>query len=186
MAIGILALQGAFQEHADTLKKLSVEYKFIRNISDLDTKLDGIILPGGESTVQRKLAKELGLLEPLKQLIKKGIPTLGTCAGLILLSQKIAGNEDIALATLPVIVCRNAYGRQLGSFSASGNIGGISDFPMRFIRAPYIEKILSDDIEVLNVTDNKITAVKCKNQIGISFHPELTNDLRLHQMFLKL
>lgn len=186
MAIGILALQGAFQEHADILKKLSVEYKFIRNISDLDTKLDGIILPGGESTVQRKLAKELGLLEPLKLLIKKGIPTLGTCAGLILLSQEIAGNEDVAFATLPVIVCRNAYGRQLGSFSALGNIGSISDFPMRFIRAPYIKRTLSDDTEVLNVTDNKITAVKCKNQIGISFHPELTNDLRLHQMFLKL
>ncbi len=186
MAIGILALQGAFQEHADTLKKLSVEYKFIRNISDLDTKLDGIILPGGESTVQRKLAKELGLLEPLKQLIKKGIPTLGTCAGLILLSQEIAGNEDVAFGTLPVTVCRNAYGRQLGSFSAAGNIGSISDFPMRFIRAPYIKRTLSDETEILNVTDNKITAVKCRNQIGISFHPELTNDLRLHQMFLKL
>lgn len=140
MAIGILALQGAFQEHADILKKLSVEYKFIRNISDLDTKLDGIILPGGESTVQRKLAKELGLLEPLKQLIKKGIPTLGTCAGLILLSQEITGDEDVAFGTLPVTVYRNAYGRQLGSFSAVGNIGSISDFPMRFIRAPYIKR----------------------------------------------
>lgn len=186
MAIGILALQGDFQEHADTLKKLSVEYKFIRNISDLNAKLDGIILPGGESTVQRKLAKELGLLEPLKLLIKKGIPTLGTCAGLILMSQEISGNEDVAFGTLPITVCRNAYGRQFGSFSAVGNIGSISDFPMRFIRAPYIERTLSDDTEVLNVTDNKITAVKCQNQIGISFHPELTNDLRLHQMFLKL
>lgn len=186
MAIGILALQGAFQEHADILKKLSAEYKFIRNSSDLDTKLDGIILPGGESTVQRKLAKELGLLEPLKLLIKKGIPTLGTCAGLILLSQEIDGSEDTAFETLPVIVCRNAYGRQLGSFSAVGNIGSISDFPMRFIRAPYIKSTLSDDTEVLNVTDNKITAVRYRNQIGVSFHPELTNDLRLHQIFLKL
>lgn len=186
MTIGILALQGAFQEHANALEKLSVEYTFIRNISDLDTKLDGIILPGGESTVQRKLAKELGLLEPLKLLIKEGIPTLGTCAGLILLSQEIAGNEDVAFGTLPVTVCRNAYGRQLGSFSTFGNIGSVSDFPMRFIRAPYIEKILSDDVKILNVTDNKITAVKYQNQIGISFHPELTNDLRLHQMFLKL
>ncbi len=103
-----------------------------------------------------------------------------------MLSQKIAGNEDVAFGTLPVTVCRNAYGRQLGSFSAVGNIGSISDFPMRFIRAPYIERTLSDDAEVLNVTDNKITAVKYQNQIGISFHPELTNDLRLHQMFLKL
>ncbi len=186
MTIGILALQGAFQEHADILKKLSVKYKFIKNISDLDTELDGLILPGGESTVQRKLAKNLELLKPLKLMIKKGIPVLGTCAGLILLSQEISGEETTAFGTLPVTVCRNAYGRQLGSFSTVGNVGSISDFPMRFIRAPYIEKIHSDDTEVLNITDNKITAVKCKNQIGVSFHPELTNDLRLHEAFLKL
>lgn len=186
MAIGILALQGAFHEHAIILDKLSVKYKFIRNISDLDTELNGLILPGGESTVQRKLAKDLGLLEPLKLLIKKGIPVLGTCAGLILLSQEISGGEDTAFGTLPVTVCRNAYGRQLGSFSAVGNVGNITDFPMRFIRAPYIENILSDDTDVLNITDNKITAVRYKNQIGVSFHPELTSDLRMHKMFLKL
>lgn len=181
--IGILALQGAFQEHADVLKKLSAEYKFIRNKSDLDNEFDGIILPGGESTVQRKLAKELGLLEPLKKMIEEGIPVLGTCAGLILLSEKIAGGKETAFGTLPVAVCRNAYGRQLGSFSAMGTVGDISDFPMRFIRAPYIERILSDDVEILNALDNKITAVRYKNQIGVSFHPELTSDLRLHQMF---
>ncbi len=184
--IGILALQGAFQEHADALKKLSAEYKFIRNKSDLDTKFDGLILPGGESTVQRKLAKELGLLEPLKKMIENDVPVLGTCAGLILLSQEISGGEETAFGTLPVAVYRNAYGRQLGSFSALGTVGNISDFPMHFIRAPYIERILSDDVEILNVMDNKITAVRYKNQIGISFHPELTIDLRLHQMFLKL
>lgn len=184
--IGILALQGAFQEHADALKNLSAEYKLIRNKSDLENKFDGLILPGGESTVQRKLAKELGLLEHLRKMIKNDIPVLGTCAGLILLSQEIAGGEETAFGTLPVAVCRNAYGRQLGSFSAVGNVGNISDFPMRFIRAPYIEKIFSDDVEILNVTDNKITAVKYKNQIGVSFHPELTTDLRLHQMFLNL
>lgn len=186
MTIGILALQGAFREHADILEMLSVKYKFIRNISDLDIHTDGLILPGGESTVQRKLLKELGLLEPIKELIENGIPVLGTCAGLILLSQEIAGDENIAFGTLPIAVCRNAYGRQLGSFSSVGNVGSINDFPIRFIRAPYIEKVLSDDTEVLNVTDNKITAVRYKNQIGVSFHPELTNDLRLHQMFLKL
>lgn len=186
MAVGILALQGAFQEHADVLKKLSVPYRFIRKNSDLDSAIDGLILPGGESTVQRKLSKELGLLEPLKALINKGVPVLGTCAGLIMLSQEISGEEDTAFGTLPVTVCRNSYGRQLGSFSAVGNIGSITDFPMRFIRAPYIEKILSDDTEILNITDNRITAVKYKNQIGVSFHPELTNDLRLHQMLLSL
>lgn len=186
MAVGILALQGAFEEHANSLEKLSVKYKFIRNISDLYSVDDGIILPGGESTVQRKLAKELGLLKPIKALIEKGIPVMGTCAGLILLSQEILGGDDAAFGTLPVVVCRNAYGRQLGSFSATGNVGNLSDFPMRFIRAPYIERVLSDDAEVLNITDNRITAVKYKNQIGVSFHPELTNDLRLHQMLLSL
>ncbi len=184
--IGILALQGAFQEHADALEKLSAEYKFIRNKSDLDEELDGLILPGGESTVQRKLAKELGLLEHIKEMIEEGVPVLGTCAGLILLSKEIAGGEEAAFGTLPVAVCRNAYGRQLGSFSSIGNVGDITDFPMRFIRAPYIERILSDDVEILNVLDNKITAVRYKNQIGVSFHPELTIDLRLHQMFLGL
>lgn len=186
MGIGILALQGAFREHADILEKMSVKYKLIRNTADLDDKFDGLILPGGESTVQRKLAKELDLLEPIKSLIKNGIPVLGTCAGLILLSQEIAGDEDIAFGTLPISVCRNAYGRQLGSFSTVGNIGKIYDFPMRFIRAPYIEKILSDDAEILNITDNKITAVRYKNQIGVSFHPELTCDTRIHRMFLNL
>lgn len=186
MSTGILALQGAFHEHADILEKLSVKYKFIRNISDLDTPLDSIILPGGESTVQRKLAKELGLLEPIKAMIENGVPVLGTCAGLILLSQEIAGDENTVFGTLPVAVYRNAYGRQLGSFSTVGNVGSISDFPMRFIRAPYIEKVLSDDTEVMNITDNKITAVRYKNQIGVSFHPELTNDLRIHQMLLSL
>lgn len=186
MAIGILALQGAFQEHAIVLEKLSVPYKFIKKLSDLNSATDGLILPGGESTVQRKLAKELGLLEPIKILIKKGVPVLGTCAGLILLSQDISGGEDTAFGTLPVTVCRNCYGRQLGSFSTIGTVGSITDFPMRFIRAPYIEKILSDDTEILNITDNRITAVKYKNQIGVSFHPELANDLRLHQMLLSL
>lgn len=182
MAVGILALQGAFQEHAAALERLSVPYRFIRSCSDLDMPLDGLILPGGESTVQRRLAKELHLLLPLKTLIESGIPVLGTCAGLILLSQKIAGGEESAFGTLPVTVRRNAYGRQLGSFSAMGNVGGIPDFPMRFIRAPYIEEILSDDVEILNCTDGKITAVRYQNQIGLSFHPELTQDMRLHQM----
>ena len=103
-----------------------------------------------------------------------------------MLSQEISGEEDTAFGTLPVTVCRNCYGRQLGSFSTIGTVGSITDFPMRFIRAPYIEKILSDDTEILNITDNRITAVKYKNQIGVSFHPELTNDLRLHQMLLSL
>lgn len=183
--VGILAVQGAFAEHADMLERLSVSYKLIRSISDMDD-FDRLILPGGESTAQRKLLHDLGLYAPLKTLIEKGVPALGTCAGLILLSEIISGGDETVFGTLPVKVCRNAYGRQLGSFSTVGNIGNITNFPMRFIRAPYIEKVLSEDVEVLNVTGGRITAVRYKNQLGAAFHPELTTDTRLHEMFLSI
>ncbi len=185
MAVAILALQGAFREHAAVLETLSVPYTFIRSGKDLDTAPDALILPGGESTVQRRLAKDLGLLDPLRSLIQMGIPVLGTCAGLILLAQEIAGGEEAVLGTLPVTVCRNAYGRQLGSFSSVGDVGSIPDFPQRFIRAPYIDRILTDDVEILSRTDGRITAVRYKNQIGTAFHPELTGDVRIHRMLLR-
>ncbi len=184
--VGILAVQGAFIEHAHCLERLDCEYKFLRNRADITADIDRLILTGGESTTQRKLLKELDMLYPLKNLISDGIPVMGTCAGLILLAQKISGEEEPVFASLPVEVCRNAYGRQLGSFSASGDINGIRDFPMRFIRAPFVKKTLSDEVEILNVTDEKITAVRYKNQLGFAFHPELTDDLRLHEMYLSL
>ena len=184
--VAILAVQGAFIEHAHSLEKLGAEYKFLRNKADITPDIDRLILVGGESTTQRKLLKELEMLEPLKALIERGAPVLGTCAGLILLAEKIAGGEEPVFGTLPVEVCRNAYGRQLGSFSTVQNIGEVLDFPMRFIRAPFVEKTLSDEVEVLNVTDGRITAVRYKNQLGLAFHPELTDDLRLHKMFLNL
>ena len=111
---------------------------------------------------------------------------MATCAGLILLAEKISSGEETVFGTLPVEVCRNAYGRQLGSFSTVQNIGEVKDFPMRFIRAPFVEKVLSNEVEVLNVTDDRITAVKYKHQLGLAFHPELTDDLRLHKMFMEL
>lgn len=161
--VGILAVQGAFAEHAAMLERMSVPYKLIRSVSDMD-KFDRLILPGGESTAQRKLLRELELYSPLKSLIEKGVPTFGSCAGLILLSEIISGGDETVFGTLPVKVCRNAYGRQLISFSAVGNVGNIADFPLRFIRAPYIESVLSDDVEVLNITYGRITAVRYKNQ----------------------
>lgn len=184
--VAILAVQGAFIEHAHTLEKLGVEYKFLRNKADITPDIDRLILVGGESTTQRKLLKELEMLEPLKALIERGAPVLATCAGLILLAEKITSGEEPVFGTLPVEVCRNAYGRQLGSFSTVQNIGEVKDFPMRFIRAPFVEKVLSDEVEVLNVTDGRITAVKYKKQLGLAFHPELTEDLRLHKMFMDL
>ncbi len=186
MLTGILAVQGAFREHAECLERLSANYVYIRNKSDISDKIDRLILPGGESTVQRKLISELGMFDYIKDSISNGMPVLGTCAGLILLAQNIVNGEDKFFGTLPVSVCRNAYGRQLGSFSASGNIGSIKDFPMRFIRAPYIREVLSDDAEILNITNERITAVKYKNQLGMAFHPELTDDLRIHELFLSL
>ena len=122
MAVGILAVQGAFREHGDCLDKLGAEYRFIRNRSDIDDSIDRLILPGGESTVQRKLLNELDLFEPLKKLIESDVPVMGTCAGLILLAQTITNGDESVFGTLPVEVCRNAYGRQLGSFSASVEI----------------------------------------------------------------
>lgn len=184
--VAILAVQGAFIEHAHTLEKLGVEYKYLRNKADITPDIDRLILPGGESTTQRKLLKELEMLEPLKALIERGAPVLATCAGLILLAEKISSGEEAVFGTMPVEVCRNAYGRQLGSFSTVQNIGEVKDFPMRFIRAPFVEKVLSNEVEVLNVTDDRITAVKYKNQLGLAFHPELTEDLRLHKMFMDM
>lgn len=186
MLTGILAVQGAFREHAECLERLSADYVYIRNKSDISDKIDRLILPGGESTVQRKLISELGMFDYIKDSISNGMPVLGTCAGLILLAQNIVNGEDKFFGTLPVSVCRNAYGRQLSSFSAFGNIGSIKDFPMRFIRAPYIREVLSDDAEILNITNERITAVKYKNQLGMAFHPELTDDLRIHELFLSL
>ncbi len=184
--VAILAVQGAFIEHAHALEKLGVEYKYLRNKADITPDIDRLILPGGESTTQRKLLKELEMLEPLKALIERGAPVLATCAGLILLAEKISSGEEPVFGTMPIEVCRNAYGRQLGSFSTVQNIGEVKDFPMRFIRAPFVEKVLSNEVEVLNVTDDRITAVKYKNQLGLAFHPELTEDLRLHKMFMDM
>ncbi len=186
MAVGILALQGAFIEHAHSLEQLSQDYILLRKKADIPKNLERLILPGGESTVQRKLLHELDLYSVLKEKILEDMPVLGTCAGLILLAGEIAGEETDGFRTLPVLVRRNAYGRQLGSFSAEGTVGEISNFPLRFIRAPYIEKILNPAVTVLNLTDQHITAVRYRNQIGTAFHPELTEDLRIHKMFLNL
>ncbi len=183
---GILALQGAFQEHALCLDKLHEEYVFIRQRSDLKNNIDRFIFPGGESTVQRKLLKELNLFDTLKKKISEGTPVLATCAGLILLAEKIENEDNSCFQTLPVEVVRNGYGRQLGSFSYNGTVGKINNYPMRFIRAPFIKKIPCNDVKPLSTVNGKIVAVQYHNQIGLAFHPELTDDLRIHEKFLKI
>lgn len=174
MTIGVLALQGAFAEHATKLKELGVNVIELRCKSNIPTSLDGLILPGGESTVQIKLLRELDMFTPLKNLIAAGIPTLGTCAGLILLASTIEGqaSTDSGFKTMPVTVKRNAYGRQLGSFHTTANFESIGTIPMTFIRAPIVTKV-GPNVDLLAKVDNTIVAVRYKNQYGLAFHPEL-------------
>lgn len=184
MKIGVLALQGAFIEHIRALTKLGVECGELRQEADL-AGIDALVLPGGESTVQGKLLRQLGMLEPLKALIEEGIPVLATCAGLILLAEKIEGGEAPHLGTLPVTVARNAFGRQLASFHTRGQLGQWTDVPMTFIRAPYITET-APAVETLAVVRSHIVAVKYKNQLALAFHPELDEDLRIHRLFVQL
>ena len=127
MRIGVLALQGAFAEHKKALADLDVKTLEIRQKKDLEREFDGLILPGGESTVMGKLLKELNLFEPLREKIQKGLPVFGTCAGLILLAEKLSNDNHVYFGTLPVTVKRNAYGRQLGSFFTQGEVKGVAD-----------------------------------------------------------
>ena len=187
MKIGVLALQGAFYEHRKMIEQLGAECIEIRQLSDLTSnRFDGLMLPGGESTVQGKLLAELGVTEPLRNLINAGTPVLATCAGLILLAEEIEGGEKPYLGTLPVAVKRNAFGRQLGSFEYTGSVGDLKDFKMTFIRAPIITAGHSDEVQTTAVFEDKIVAVKYRNQIGLAFHPELDQDTRIHEEFLEL
>lgn len=181
MKIAVLALQGAFIEHEHVLQRLGIETVEIRQLSDWQQgRWDALILPGGESTVQMRLLRELGLFEPIRQAIADGLPVLGTCAGMILLS-------DGYLGTMHIRVRRNAYGRQLGSFHTTGAVDGIgADVPMTFIRAPYIEKVLADDCSSIAIVDGHIVAARQGNQIATAFHPELDEDLRLHQFLIDM
>lgn len=182
MKVGVLALQGAFIEHKKIIEKLGTTCIEIRQKKDLND-IDGIILPGGESTVQGQLLKKLDMFLLLKNMISDGLPTLATCAGLILLAKHIENDDTSHLATLPVTVKRNAYGRQLGSFETIGPVGNAKDFPLVFIRAPYITDT-SKEVNILATVDSHIVGVEFKNQIGLAFHPEMTTDYRIHELFL--
>lgn len=185
MKIGVFALQGAFIEHENCLKKLGAEVYEIRRKEQFFTDFDGFVLPGGESTVQGKLLREEGLLGPLKAAIENGVPVFGTCAGMILLAKKLADDDTVHLGVLDAVVRRNAYGRQLGSFKTVSNFKGIGDVPMTFIRAPYFQSV-GKSVEVLATVDGNIVAARQKNILAISFHPELGDDLRVHEYFLNM
>ena len=180
MKIAVLALQGAFAEHEQMLRCLGAETFQVRQLADWSTPKDGLIIPGGESTTQSRLLHELGLYSPILQSIHSGLPVFGTCAGLIMLS-------SLHFATMDIDVCRNAYGRQLGSFYTEQPMHEIGDdIPMTFIRAPYIEKVHSDRCRILSTVDGHIVAARQGRQLVTAFHPELNDDTRVHQYFLNM
>jgi 5'-phosphate synthase pdxT subunit len=181
--IGVLALQGAFQEHLDTLASIGVEGVAVRLPQDLEG-LDGLILPGGESTTMRRLIDRWGLREPILRFAGRGAPLLGTCAGMIILAREIAGGETPVLPLLDVTVERNAFGRQLDSFESELLVPVLGDTPVHavFIRAPIIERT-GPDVDVLaRLEDGRIVAVRQGNVIATSFHPELAGETRFHRL----
>ena len=194
--VGVLAVQGAFAEHESALRRLGAQPVQLRQASDLERGFDRLILPGGESTAQGRILRDLDMLDALRQKIRDGMPVLGTCAGLILLADTIdAVNGDGSLvdeqhnstwlATLPVTVRRNAYGRQLGSFHTSSYFDGLGEVPMTFIRAPFVTEV-GTGTKILSRVDGNIVAVQNGNQIGLSFHPELDESTLIHEMLLRL
>ena len=183
MTIAILAMQGAFLEHGQMLDRLGVEHFEIRKKEDMDRSFDGLILPGGESTVMRKLLIELNIYDILKKKIEDGLPVFGTCAGLILLAEQVEDGVP-CFGTMNILAKRNAYGRQLGSFHTDAEFDGLGQVPMIFIRAPYIDEILNPQVETLAIVDGNTVAVRYKNQLALSFHPEVSEDARVHAYFL--
>ncbi len=184
MTIGVLGIQGAFKEHIEILEKMNVKTKIVRYAQDLET-LDGLILPGGESTAMIRVMKERNLHDEIYKKINEGLFAYGTCAGLILLSKHV---KDLAIPHIPVIdigVVRNAYGTQVDSFHTLQKIKYVEGpaFPMVFIRAPMIVH-QGPNVEVLAMVNDKVVAAREKNVLVTSFHPELTTDNRMHKLFI--
>lgn len=186
MKIAVLALQGAFIEHEKMLERLGVETFEIRQLADWSKPKDGLVIPGGESTVQLKLLKDLDLLPHVVGDIKSGLPVFGTCAGLILLAKNVEGEDFDRISTMDIAVRRNAYGRQLGSFYTEGHVEEIGEnVPMTFIRAPYINNVAAD-AKALAIVDGHIVAARQGNQLVTAFHPELNDDTRVHKYFIEM
>jgi 5'-phosphate synthase pdxT subunit len=185
--IGVLALQGAFEEHLACLDCLKVKASAVRLPEELDG-LDGLVIPGGESTTMARLMRDYGLTAPLRKLIRNGRPVMGTCAGMIILSHKIADVGAPTLDAMDIKVHRNGFGRQIDSFETMLSIPVIGEapFPAVFIRAPFIEHV-GDGVEVLaRLSDGTAVAARQGSMLAFSFHPELTDDLRLHAYFLDI
>jgi 5'-phosphate synthase pdxT subunit len=180
--IGVLALQGAVSEHIKALKASGADAQAVKHASELKD-LDGLVLPGGESTTMRRLMDETGLYDALRSFAESK-PIFGTCAGLILMAKKIEGHDGPHLGLLDIDVRRNAFGRQVDSFEATMKIRHVGDnFNGVFIRAPYIKSVGSD-VEVLATYDDHIVACRQGRFLTCAFHPELTGDTRLHRYFV--
>jgi pyridoxal 5'-phosphate synthase pdxT subunit len=184
MLIGILAIQGAFIEHKHMLDLLHVDSFEIRQKKDLHQKMDGLILPGGESTAMHRLLTDLDLYKDLKDMILNGLPVFGTCAGMILLANDISNQEINHLKVMNITVERNAYGRQLGSFLTHDLFNG-TKIPMTFIRAPYV-KDYGKDVLVLSTVRDRVVAVREKNMLATAFHPELSGNTTIHSYFIQM
>ena len=184
--IGVLAIQGAVAEHIACLNHLpNVEGLAIKTMDEID-QVDGLILPGGESTAMGKILGYYNMLEPLREKIANGLPVWGTCAGLILLAKEITGQSVRYFSTMDISVRRNGYGSQLDSFEAAITLPKIShgNIPLIFIRAPYIEAV-GESVEVVAEIKGRIVAAAQKNMLVTSFHPELTDDLSFHRYFFE-
>ena len=185
--VGVLGFQGSVEEHIASLSNLEDVMPVVVKTKEMLNKVDGIILPGGESTTIGKLLREFDLLDELKKKIENGLPTWGTCAGMILLAKRIVNQSETYLDAMDIKVRRNAYGSQLDSFITKEVIKEISDeaIPMVFIRAPWIEEC-GENVDILAKVNQNIVAAKSENIIVTSFHPELTNDISFHRYFVDL
>lgn len=185
MKIGVLALQGAVSEHIRSIAACGAKAIMVKSVEDL-TLVDGLILPGGESTAMRKLMDRFKMREPLRQFALDGKPMFGTCAGLILLANELVGYDYSHIGALDVIVERNSYGRQVDSFETDLYIEGVAtDFPAVFIRAPHIVSV-EENVEILAKHGDRIVMVRKGHLLGCSFHPELTDDHRITAYFIEM
>lgn len=183
--VGVLALQGDFREHSVSLREVGAKPVEVRTASDLDS-VAALIIPGGESTTIGKLATRFGLIEPLGKRIDAGMPTWGTCAGMIFLAEEVDGSEQPLLQALDIVVERNAFGRQNDSFETDLDIEGLAGpFRAVFIRAPWVVRV-GEGVEVLATVEGHPVMVQERHVMATSFHPELTGDVRLHQRLVDL
>jgi 5'-phosphate synthase pdxT subunit len=187
LKVGVLALQGSVEEHVCSFQKIKgVSVCKIKETDELDN-IDGLVLPGGESTTIGKLLRGFKLLKPIVSRINKGMPVWGTCAGMILMVKNIVGEEQTHLGVMDITVRRNAYGSQLDSFSTTMCIPAVStdEIPLIFIRAPWVESV-RENVRVLANVNGKIVAVQQKHMLATAFHPELTDDISFHKYFAEM